>query len=57
MRQPGLQFRLGTHFDELRRVSAPADWVAGLTVFDIGGNMYRLSAADYGRGTWKGSNR
>ena len=44
-------------FDELRRVFARADRVAGLTVFDIGGNKYRFSAADYDRGTWQGSNR
>ena len=44
-------------FDELRRVFARADRVTGLTVFDIGGNKYRLSAADYDRGTRKERNR
>ena len=38
-------------FDELRRVFACADREAGLTVFDIGGNKYRLSAADCDCGT------
>lgn len=38
-------------FDELRRVFARADRVAGLTVFDTGGNKYRLIAAiHYNRG-------
>lgn len=38
-------------FVELKRVFASADRVAGLTVFDIGGNKYRLVAAiHYNRG-------
>ncbi len=32
-------------FNELRDVFASADYVDGLTVFDIGGNKYRLIAS------------
>ncbi len=32
-------------FNDLRATFASADHVDGLTVFDIGGNKYRLSAA------------
>jgi mRNA interferase HigB len=32
-------------FDELRKTFASADHVAGLTVFNIAGNKYRLVAA------------
>lgn len=34
-----------TDFAELRRVFAAADYVGGLTVFNIGGNKYRLVAS------------
>ena len=34
-----------TDFSALRRVFASADYVQGLTVFDIGGNKYRLVAS------------
>lgn len=40
-----MQSRSFGSFDELRRVFASADRVAGLTVFDIGGNKYRLITA------------
>jgi mRNA interferase HigB len=33
------------NFDELRATFASADYVDGLTVFDIGGNKYRLIAS------------
>jgi len=37
-------------FNALRRVFGSADYVHGLTVFDIGGNKYRLIASiHYGR--------
>jgi len=32
-------------FNDLRKTFASADYVGGLTVFDIGGNKYRLIAA------------
>ncbi len=32
-------------FNELRKTFASADYVDGLTVFNIGGNMYRLIAS------------
>ena len=32
-------------FNELRAIFASADYVDGLTVFDIGGNKYRLIAS------------
>ena len=32
-------------FDDLRATFASADFVGGLTVFNIGGNKYRLIAA------------
>lgn len=45
------QSRSLASFDELRCVFARAVRVAGLTVFDIGGNKYRLIAAiHYNRG-------
>ena len=34
-----------TDFNHLKSIFASADYVDGLTVFDIGGNKYRLIAA------------
>lgn len=32
------------HFSELKRTFGSADYVDGLTIFDVGGNHYRLVA-------------
>lgn len=34
-----------TDFNDVRRIFASADYVGGLTVFNIGGNKYRLVAS------------
>ena len=40
-----MEAEIFAYFNDLRRVFASADYVDSLTVFNIGGNKYRLVAA------------
>jgi mRNA interferase HigB len=40
-----MESEIFTDFNDLRKTFASADYVDGLTVFNIGGNKYRLIAA------------